>query len=318
MQSITNKEPKETTTPNRIKKLGEILNKDISLIYKSLNLKFEPKWFSVCQFLIDKDSAPINEIASALELTHPAIIQLVNEMVVNNILESLRDNDDKRKRMVSLSKYGKDVFASISPLFVDIEESIIELGKSAGYDILHFVDSFEKIVEDRNLYKLVMDKHKKRLLDSVEILRYSPKYKNDFRKLNFEWISKYFKIEEEDRKILSNPEESIISKGGEIFFARIDDEIVGTCAAVKVDKSTYELAKMAVTEKAQGKQAGKKLALAVIGFAYSKGAKSVILETNSGLHSAIRLYESIGFKNAPGTFDSKYERSTFRMKLDLK
>jgi DNA-binding MarR family transcriptional regulator/GNAT superfamily N-acetyltransferase len=317
MQLITNKGLREAILPNRIKKLGEILNKDISQIYKSLNLKFEPKWFSICRYLIDKGSAPINEIATALELTHPAIIQLVNEMAENNILQTLRNNDDKRKRMVSLTKNGKEIFASISPLFDDIEESIIELGKSAGFDIFHFVDSFGKILEDRNLYKLVIDKHKKRLLDSVEVLRYSPKYKDDFRELNFEWISKYFEIEEEDRKILSNPEEMIISKGGEIFFARIDDEIVGTCAAVKVDKTTYELAKMAVTEKAQGKQAGKKLAFAVIGFAYSKGANSVILETNSGLHSAIRLYESIGFKNVPGTFDSKYSRSTFRMKLEL-
>jgi ribosomal protein S18 acetylase RimI-like enzyme len=75
---------------------------------------------------------------------------------------------------------------------------------------------------------------------------------------------------------------------------------------------------MAVTEKAQGKQAGKKLALAVIGFAYSKGAKSVILETSSILRTAISLYESIGFKNVPGSFDSKYSRTTLRMKLDLK
>ena len=66
-----------------------------------------------------------------------------------------------------------------------------------------------------------MEKNKKRLLDSVEILRYSPRYKNDFMQLNYEWLNKYFRVEEEDKKILSNPEEVIINKGGEIFFARI-------------------------------------------------------------------------------------------------
>jgi len=39
-------------------------------------------------------------------LTHPAIVQLVNEMVENNIVETVRDNVDKRKRMVSLQ--GKE------------------------------------------------------------------------------------------------------------------------------------------------------------------------------------------------------------------
>ena len=32
------------------------------------------------------------------------------------------------------------------PLFDDIEESIKDLGQSAGYDILHFVDSIEKVM----------------------------------------------------------------------------------------------------------------------------------------------------------------------------
>lgn len=294
----TIEELKAATIPARIKKLGENLAKDISQVYKKLTIEFEPKWFATCQYLDERGSASINEIALALKLTHPAIVQLVNEMAENDIIETSIDNEDKRKRMVSLTGKGKEIFNSIVPLYNDIEESIKDLGQSAGYDISHFIDSLEKVTEAKSFYKLIMGKNKKRLLDSVEILRYSPRYKNDFMQLNYEWLNKYFKVEEEDKKILSNPEEIIINKGGEIFFARINNEIIGTCAAIKVDKSIYELAKMAVTEKAQGKQAGKKLAFAVIGFAYSKGAKSIILETNSGLHSAISLYESIGFKTS--------------------
>jgi DNA-binding MarR family transcriptional regulator/N-acetylglutamate synthase-like GNAT family acetyltransferase len=309
---------RDTAIPVRIKRLGQKLNKDISLAYKKLNIEFEPKWFAICQYLDSQGFAPINEIASALDLTHPAIVQLVNEMVENNIVETVRDNVDKRKRMVSFTGKGKKIFNSILPLSNDIEEAVKELGKSAGFDILHFVDSLERTLKVKSFYNQIMEKDKKRLLDSVEILRYSQGYKNNFLQLNYEWLNKYFKVEEEDIKILSNPDDVIINKGGEIFFARIDNEIVGTCAAIKVDKNSFELAKMAVTEKAQGKQAGKKLALAVIGFAYSKGAKSVILETSSILRTAISLYESIGFKNVPGSFDSKYSRTTLRMKLDLK
>jgi DNA-binding MarR family transcriptional regulator/predicted GNAT family N-acyltransferase len=309
---------KDFSTPGRIKRLGENLLKEASLVCQELNIEFEPRWFTICQFLNEKGSSPINEIASALELTHPAIVQLVNELEVHNIVSTSKDIDDKRKRIVSLSDKGREVLASVVPLFNDLDESIIELGKSLGYDILHFINSLEKLTGAKSLYKLTLEKYRKRLLDSVEILRYSPRYKKNFKELNYEWLNKYFKVEELDEEILSNPEEIIINKGGEIFFARINGEIIGTCAAIKIDDNTYELAKMAVTEKAQGKQAGKKLAFAVIGFAYSNEAKAVILETNSGLHSAISLYESIGFKSVPGMFDSKYSRQTFRMKLDLK
>jgi ribosomal protein S18 acetylase RimI-like enzyme len=102
-----------------------------------------------------------------------------------------------------------------------------------------------------------------------------------------------------------------------IFFARINNEIVGTCSAIKVNDDVFELAKMAVTEKAQGKQAGKKLALVVIGYAISQKAKTVILETASKLTAAISLYEKLGFIYVPFDHPSKYTRTTFKMKLNL-
>ncbi|MGA7722494.1 MAG: helix-turn-helix domain-containing GNAT family N-acetyltransferase [Ignavibacteriaceae bacterium] len=318
MPNTTNIHYKDAPLPDRLKRLGQNLINDISFVYKKMDIDFAPKWFSICQYLNSSGNSPINEISSAVGLTHPAIVQLVNEMEDKKIVETIRDKADKRKRMVSLSGNGREIFNTILPLYNDIEETIKDLGKSAGYDIVHFIDSFEQTFKAESLYKQIIEKNKKKLLDSVEILRYSPSYKEIFLQLNYEWLNKYFKVEEEDKKILSNPDEVIIKKGGEIFFARIDNEIVGTCAAIKIDKDTYELAKMAVTEKAQGKQAGKKLAFAVIGFAYSKGAKSVILETSGILKSAISLYESIGFKYIPGTFNSKYSRTTIRMKLELK
>jgi DNA-binding MarR family transcriptional regulator/GNAT superfamily N-acetyltransferase len=318
MPNTTNNQYRDAPLPDRIKRLGQNLTNDISFVYKKMNIDFEPKWFSICQYLNSSGSAPINEISSALGMSHPAIVQLVNELEDKKLVETIRDEADKRKRMVSLSGNGREIFNSVMPLHNDIEETIKDLGKAAGYDIVHFIDSLEQTFKTESLYKQIIDKSKKKLLDSVEILRYSTGYGEIFLQLNYEWLNKYFKVEEEDKKILSNPENEIIKKGGEIFFARIDNEIVGTCAAIKLDKETYELAKMAVTEKAQGKQAGKKLAFAVIGFAYSKGAKSVILETSGILKSAIRLYESIGFKYIPGTFNSKYSRTTIRMKLELK
>nr|WP_297785641.1 hypothetical protein [uncultured Allomuricauda sp.] len=45
------------------------------------------------------------------------------------------------------------------------------------------------------------------------IVPYSEAYKDDFRKLNEEWIRKFFKIEEMDRITLHHPKESILDKG---------------------------------------------------------------------------------------------------------
>ena len=88
-------------------------------------------------------------------------------------------------------------------------------------------------------------------MNEVKIVPYNKKYKEDFTRLNIEWLQKYFIVEPADEKMLSSPEKEIIRNGGEIFFALLENKAVGTCAVLKVDEITFELAKMAVTEKAQ-------------------------------------------------------------------
>ena len=52
----------------------------------------------------------------------------------------------------------------------------------------------------------------------VEIVLYKPTYKNDFIRLNREWIETYFKIEASDIETFSHVDE-IIEPGGQIFIA---------------------------------------------------------------------------------------------------
>lgn len=139
-----------------------------------------------------------------------------------------------------------------------------------------------------------------------------------FKTLNLEWLEKYFSVEPHDVEVLSNPEEHIIKPGGEIFFARTDNEIVGTCALIKHSDETYELAKMAVTESVQGKGIGKKLASAVIEYAKKNGGAFLFLESNTKLVPAISLYRSLGFVEMPYPEPSVYKRSNIYMRLELR
>ena len=311
------KELRESAVSHRIKRLSESLISDTKKIYKELNFNFEPRWFAIIHLLKESGSLSINEISKATGYTHPAVIQIVEQMLKNKLVETSKNLNDKRKRKLVLTKKGENIFNSVHPIVNVIEDSIKEINKDAGYDIIHVIESFENTLNKKSLYQRTMLKLKKKQLDSIDILKYSPLYKDYFKQLNYEWLEKYFEIENEDIKILSNPESEIINKGGEIFFARYNGEIVGTCAAIKIDKETFELAKLGVTEKSQGKQIGKKLVLAVIGFAYARNAKTVVLETAKSLTHATNLYESVGFKYIPDIYQSNYKRSTFWMKLDL-
>lgn len=154
--------------------------------------------------------------------------------------------------------------------------------------------------------------------NEVKIVEYDPKYQQDFRDLNEEWISKFFKMEASDYKMLDHPEEYIINKGGHIVFALLNNEVVGTCALIKTSDEPliFELAKMAVSPKAQGKKIGYLIGQELIDKAKQLKAKEVFLETNSSLIPAIKLYEKLGFQHIP-VIDSPYERADTKMLLDF-
>ena len=152
--------------------------------------------------------------------------------------------------------------------------------------------------------------------DQVKIATYSPKYQKSFKDLNIEWISNYFEVEPNDVKALDHAEEYIIHKGGEIFSAVLNEEVLGACALIKSNSKDYdyELAKMAVSPKAQGKGVGLLLAESAINWAKKKGASKIYLESNTKLKPAIKLYEKLGFKEITG-ISSSYNRVDIQMML---
>ncbi|MEP7170742.1 MAG: GNAT family N-acetyltransferase, partial [Bacteroidota bacterium] len=140
---------------------------------------------------------------------------------------------------------------------------------------------------------------------NIQIIQYHPKYADAFRQLNLNWIKKYFVVEPEDLKMLNGPQHYIIDTGGFIVFAKYENTIVGTCALIKQDNKTFELAKMAVTQNMQGKQIGYKIGLGIIEIAKQNNAEGIILETNSSLKPALHLYEKLGFEYIPITQEQK-------------
>lgn len=164
-----------------------------------------------------------------------------------------------------------------------------------------------------------MQEHKElQIGKEVRIVPYVPEYRSVFKSLNEEWISAYFEMEESDYKVLDNPEEYILDKGGKIFVALYDNEPLGVCALLKSGNPKYdfEMGKMAVSPKAQGKGIGLMLARTVIDAAKELGASSLYLESNTVLAPAIGLYYKLGFKEITGQ-PSPYKRTNIFMALDV-
>jgi len=124
-------------------------------------------------------------------------------------------------------------------------------------------------------------------------------YAEDFRRINEDWISANFWLEESDIQVLSDPQKYILDKGGNVFIALLNGRPVGTCALQVHDALTCELAKMAVDSHAQGSGIGFFLGTTLIDKARERGFSRIILEGNTKMKALILLYRKLGFTEVP-------------------
>ena len=150
----------------------------------------------------------------------------------------------------------------------------------------------------------------------VDIISFNKQYSKDFYELNVEWLKTFFYVEPYDEEVLSKPEKYIINKGGHIFFAKLEDDVVGSVALMPIgNEGLFELTKMAVSPKHRGHKIGQKLMQYCIDYAKSIGLPKLLLYSNTNLENAIYIYRKYGFIQVPVEPDCPYKRCNIKMEL---
>jgi len=152
---------------------------------------------------------------------------------------------------------------------------------------------------------------------SLQIIPYEPIHANAFKKLNIEWIQKYFHVESKDSELLENCEESIINPGGFIFMAIYKNKTVGCFSFIIMKDGSYELGKMAVDQDYQGLKIGQQLLEFAINFAQEKKWPKILLYSSTKLDTALHIYKKYGFVEIPIENNLPYVRSDVKMELVL-
>ncbi len=303
---------------SRLRRLSERLTDEAHNVYELYGVDIKPKWFPVFFVLSQNQEMTITSIAEEIGHSHPSVSKIVREMSKNGIVQEKKGADDKRKNVVSLTAKGIELSEKIQPQYDDVNSTIEEMMSHTRHNLWNAIEEFEFLLDEKSFFKRVKSQKKKRESKDIKVIPYQSKYQQAFKELNEEWISQYFTMEDADRKVLATPEKSIIDKGGHIFIALYQEEVMGVCALLKMDDPDYEyeLAKMAVSLKARGKGIGWLLGKAVADKAKSLGAKKLYLESNTSLQPAINLYIKLGFKKVFGR-PTPYERCNIQMELEL-
>lgn len=266
-------------------------------LYRREGIELQSRWMPVLRLLHDRGPRTVGEIAEAIGQTHSAVSQLAKKLVESGWLQ-LVATPDRRQRRLEVTSRTVSAIQQTKPLWHALREELVARCAAAGVDPLVTFSALGAM-PGSEMTEAVLERSRALRADQVEIVPFAPELRQHFRRLNIDWLQRYFHVEEIDERVLSNPEAEILADGGAIWFARTGDNVVGTCALMQVEPGVFELTKMAVDPAAQGLGIGRKLIERAIAAFRELGARELFLETNTKLAPAIRLYESVGFEHQP-------------------
>ena len=271
---------------SRLRMLTDKITVDAAAIYKMFGVDLKPKWFPVFFVLSRGEAKTITSIAKEIGHSHPSVSNIIKEMVAKGLVKETKDKSDGRRNMVMLSAKGKRMSDSFAEQCIDVTSAIEQITQQTRNDLWKAIEEWENLLSDKSLLERVKDAKQEREAKDIQIVSYEPCYQSAFRTLNEEWITAYFRMEEADYKALDHP---------------VYD---------------YELAKLAVSPKVQGKGIGVLLCEAVVNKAKELGGKRIFIESNTRLKPAIHIYHKLGFRELP-EYHTTYERGDIQMELTI-
>jgi len=111
----------------RLKRLSERFLSEVTTIYKTLNIPFEPAWFPLFYLLDKHEQITVTDVARELEITQSGASQLVSSLEKKGLVICAKDPADRRVRMVRFTGRGTELQAMIAPVWKAIGHSMQQI-----------------------------------------------------------------------------------------------------------------------------------------------------------------------------------------------
>ena len=129
---------------SRLRRLSDLYWQGVTAIYRESGMDFEVKWATVFLLVARQGPIPIMEIADRLGITHPAVIQIVNELVKQNLVQSEKSEQDSRKRILRLSPAGEAMIPQMQPLWDAVQTVSQEMIDGQPHNLLLALQEMEE------------------------------------------------------------------------------------------------------------------------------------------------------------------------------
>ena len=304
---------------SRLKRLADRLQTDAAATLQAMDLPIQPAQQQFLAVLRRQGPQTVGGVAQHLRISQPTATRAIQALMEQGLIDASREGRDQRQKLLSLSPDGEALMDRLErDLWPRVEAAAVSLCGGRHAALLKEITMIETELDRRSLVERIMVPG---AAPAMSVRDFSDDLAQAFHDINAEWISRMFALEENDIRLLENPRELIVNKGGAVLFAQTPDlGVVGTCAVMKMNDGWYELTKMGVLEAARGRKVGEFLLAATIERAKAMGvADRLYLLTNKKCGPAIHLYEKLGFQHDAeimALFGSRYERCDVAMRYN--
>lgn len=298
----------------RCRRIYELLSQEMDTLYRAEGLDMSVREFPIIYSLEKKGPLSLAEIQGFSGLSHSAVSQTVKKLVTKNIL-SLKAGSDARSKIVDFTNEGQRLVDALKPIWQTCTAAMNSVLEECDTNILTAFSDYETALSRKSFTQRYAQYKASKPNGAVEMVPFDIKYREDWRQINQQWIETLFKMEEADIIQLNNPEQYVLNKGGEIYFALLNGKPVGAIALKYHSGTRFELSKMGVIPEAQGYGIGNSLVNKVLERYRARGGTELFLETNSSLTPAITLYKRMGFVKVAPPENTPYDRADYFMVL---
>jgi DNA-binding MarR family transcriptional regulator/N-acetylglutamate synthase-like GNAT family acetyltransferase len=302
----------------RFRRISERLHLDGDKIYKDHRVDFKASWFSTFYTLAKNDRPhTVLDLAEEIGYSHITVKNVIRELEANGLVKIKEHPTDKRSKQITLSAKGLALLKKLEKIWVPFAATLKHLLDNGHPDFLNIISRIEA-----ELLKHPINEKLKVLddLPQVQILDYKPSLKKYFYELAGPWLLEVLNgaLEDEDKFTLNNPDQSYLLQGGFVFYALLNNKVVGCVALKRLDENTFEFAKLFIQKGTRNLGIATKLIERCISRCKENAAIQLWLQTTMRMPEAHKLYYKLGFddKKAPKQM-TVLKRTEKIMVLDL-
>ena len=307
----------------RMRRLIETISTGMERVYDEAGVDVRTGHFYALYAVAERGPLTINAIANLAGFSHSAVSQTIKKLVGSGIVKA-RATEDGRQKQIALTPHGAHMVERMRPLWDAADSMVKDACRESGVDIIKAIAGVEAAFARCSVYDRLQEKLVGSPCPSFTVEDYHARWQQAFYDLNIWWMRDYFSVEPLDELMLGDPENQILAKGGEIFFAVTGDKsgnksantAVGAVALKREGPGLFELTKLGVDPSVQQGGMGRALCERVIERFQARGGETLFLETNTVLEPAIKLYQKLGFIEKPSPHASPYARSNYYMEWE--